>query len=167
MRHVPSARAWRHGWASCAVTSNGTPHARNTPTIFNVGLSSSFNWDGVADTLEAHAEIVLRNPSLMDITWPAILARLGADDRYVSGFRAAYRDGLTRPNVLDALTSFERSLETPDSRFDRYLQGEHDALTDSERRGFEALQGVRMCDVPSGHQYRRQHVPEVRRLSGP
>jgi cytochrome c peroxidase len=119
-----------------AITANGAPHARNTPTIFNVGLSSFFNWDGIVDTLEAHNEIVLRNPSLMNITWPEVLARLGADKDYVSGFRAAYRDGLTRPNVLDALASFQRSLETPDSRFDRYLRRERDALTEPERRGY-------------------------------
>jgi cytochrome c peroxidase len=117
-------------------TTDGQLHGRNTPTIFNVGLSSFFNWDGIADTLEAHAETVLRNPSLMDITWPEILARLGADADYVSGFRAAYRGGLTRPNVLDALASFERSLETPDARFDQYLRGERDAITESERRGY-------------------------------
>jgi cytochrome c peroxidase len=120
-----------------ARTADGTPHARNTPTVFNVGLSAFFNWDGIADTLEAHAEIVLRNPSLMNITWPEVLARLRADEGYVSGFRAAYADGLTRSNVLNALASFERSLETPDARFDRYLRGERDALTGSERRGYQ------------------------------
>jgi cytochrome c peroxidase len=118
------------------INRNGTLNARNTPTIFNVGLSSSFNWDGVAGTLETHAEMVLRNPNLMDITWPEILSRLGAEARYVSGFRAAYPNGLSRPNVLNALASFERSLETPDSRFDRYLRGERDALTEPERRGY-------------------------------
>src|SRR5262249_58659846 len=35
-----------------AVNADVAPHARNTPTIFNVGLSAFFNWDGVADTLE-------------------------------------------------------------------------------------------------------------------
>jgi cytochrome c peroxidase len=119
-----------------ALTADGTAHPRNTPTVFNVGLSSSYNWDGIADTLEAHAEIVLHNPRLMNITWPEILTRLGADAGYVARFRATYPDGLTRPNVLDALASFERSLVTPDSRFDRYLRGERDALTDSEREGY-------------------------------
>lgn len=119
-----------------SLTAKGTPHPRNTPTIFNVGLSAYFNWDGIADTLEAHAETVLRNPNLMNITWPEVLGRLGADQGYVSGFREAYSDGLTRASVLDALASFERSLETPDSRFDRYLRGERAALTESERRGY-------------------------------
>jgi len=124
-----------------AVTVSGAAPARNTPTIFNAGLSSTFNWDGVADTLEAHAELVLRNPSLMNVDWPELLARLSADPGYVSAFRAAYPDGLTRPNVLDALASFERSLETPDSRFDRYLRGDRDAITESERRGYDLFKG--------------------------
>jgi cytochrome c peroxidase len=120
-----------------AITADGTPHPRNTPTIFNVGLSSFFNWDGIADTLEGHTEFVLHNPRLMGITWPELLDRLGADEGYVSRFRAAYPGGLTRPNVVDALVTFERSLETPDSRFDRYLRGERDALTEAERRGYQ------------------------------
>jgi cytochrome c peroxidase len=72
----------------------------------------------------------------MDITWPELLARLGADAGYLSAFQAVFPDGLTRRNVLDALATFERSLETPDSRFDRYLRGDRDALTGSERRGY-------------------------------
>jgi cytochrome c peroxidase len=118
-------------------TAVGPAHLRNTPTIFNVGLSSYFNWDGVADSLEAHAEIVLASPSLMNITWPELLARLEGDAGYRAGFRAAYPDGLTRANVLDALATFERSLETPNSRFDRYLRGDRSALTEPERRGYE------------------------------
>jgi cytochrome c peroxidase len=51
-----------------AITRGGTPKLRNTPTIFNVALSSSYNWDGVANTLEAHAELVLLNPDLMGNT---------------------------------------------------------------------------------------------------
>ena len=117
-------------------TAKGTAHPRNTPTIFNVGLSAYFNWDGIADSLEAHTETVLRNPSLMNITWPELLGRLGADEGYVTGFRAAYADGLTRANVLGAVASFERSLATPDSRFDRYLRGEREALSEAERRGY-------------------------------
>jgi len=116
--------------------ANGTLNARNTPTIFNVGLSSAFNWDGVANTLEAQADMVLRNPNVMDMTWLEVLSRLGAEGQYVSEFRAGYRDGLTRSNVLDALASFERSLMSPDSRFDKYLRGEREALTESERRGY-------------------------------
>jgi cytochrome c peroxidase len=120
-----------------AITANGTLHLRNTPTIFNVGLNTAFNWDGIANTLEAHAEIVLLNPILMNTTWPELLAKLQADADYVTSFNTAYAEGLTPANVLDALASFERSLLTPNSRFDRYLRGEQHALTEPEQQGYE------------------------------
>jgi cytochrome c peroxidase len=121
---------------SHASTANGTAFLRNTPTIFNVGLNAAFNWDGIANTLEAHAEIDLLHPSLMHTTWPELLAKLQADADYVTGFTTAYAGGLTPAHVLDALASFERSLLTPNARFDRYLPGERDALTAPEQQGY-------------------------------
>jgi cytochrome c peroxidase len=120
-----------------AITPGGAVSARNTPTVFNVALNSSLNWDGAANTLEAHAESVLLNPSVMNTTWPELLAKLRADGSYLSAFAATYQQRPNQANVLDALASFERSLITPDSRFDRYLRGERSALTATEQRGYE------------------------------
>jgi cytochrome c peroxidase len=119
-----------------AITANGTLHPRNTPTIFNVGLNAAFNWDGIATSLETHAEIVLLHPRLMNTTWPELLAKLQADVGYVTRFNTAYAGGLMPANVLDALASFERSLLTPNARFDRYLRGELQALTAPEQQGY-------------------------------
>jgi cytochrome c peroxidase len=120
-----------------AIAANGSLPLRNTPTIFNVGLNAAFNWDGITNTLEAQAEIVLLNPNLMNTTWPEILAKLQADADYVTRFNAAYTKGLTLANVMDALASFEQSLLTPNARFDRYLRGEQDALTEPEQQGYQ------------------------------
>jgi cytochrome c peroxidase len=119
-----------------ATSANDSQPARNTPTIFNVGFNASFNWDGIADTLEAQAEIVVLSPRLMSATWPELLAKLRADADYVAGFKEAYAEGPTRANVLAALADFQRSLVTPNARFDRYLRGERHALTQSEQQGY-------------------------------
>jgi cytochrome c peroxidase len=119
-----------------AITPAGKLGARNTPTIFNVALNSWLNWDGVANTLEAHAEIALLSLNVMNTTWPELLAKLCADDGYLAAFGAAYQQRPNQANVLDALASFERSLTTPNSRFDRYLRGERLALTAAEQRGY-------------------------------
>jgi cytochrome c peroxidase len=119
-----------------ATAVDGLPRLRNTPTIFNVGLSFWFNWDGVVHTLEAHVERLLHNPAVMNTTWPELQGKLGREADYVSAFRAAYVDGLTWNNVIAALVSFERSLVTPQSRFDRYLGGEQQALTAEEQQGY-------------------------------
>jgi cytochrome c peroxidase len=94
------------------------------------------NWDGSATTLEAHAERILLHPDLMRTTWPELLPKLQADANYRRDFTTAYPEGLTRATVLDALASYERSLLTPNSRFDRYLRGEHHALTAPEQQGY-------------------------------
>jgi len=128
----PLARGGMDGWPR-AMAQNGLSHLRNTPTIFNVGLNFWFNWDGRMHTLEAHAEQLLRNPAVMNTTWPELQGKLAREATHVSAFRAAYVDGLTWNNVIAALVSFERSLTTPHSRFDTYLRGERQALTTQER----------------------------------
>ena len=132
----PLDRGGMDGWPR-AMAMDGQSRLRNTPTIFNVGLNFWFNWDGVVHTLEAHAERLLRNPAVMNTTWPELQGKLRQEADYVSAFRAAYVDGLTWNNVIAALASFERSLMTPHSRFDRYLRGEQQALTAEEQQGYD------------------------------
>jgi cytochrome c peroxidase len=115
---------------------------RNTPTIFNVAFDLFYNWDGATETLEEHDARVLRNPALMGMEAPDLLARLNADPTYAAAFRGNYRDGLRMANVLDALAQFERSLITPDARFDRYLRGEANAISARERHGYELFKGL-------------------------
>jgi len=122
------ARAVGLGSANCL---------RNTPTVFNVRFNLYLNWDGAHESLTTHTEAVLLNPALMNMTWPDLMAKLTQWSFYVGDFRAAYPDGITRANVLDALVQFERSLITPNARFDRYLRGQRDALTADEQRGYQ------------------------------
>ncbi len=118
-------------------TPTGGLHLRNTPTVFNVALNSRFHWDGAFRTLEAEAEAAIHDPTIMNSDWADVLPKLQADADYVSAFNAAYPGGLTRANTLHAVASFERSLITPNSRFDQYLRGNADALGDDEKRGYE------------------------------
>jgi cytochrome c peroxidase len=120
-----------------ALRADGTPLSRNAPTVFNVAFNFAFHWDGALPTLEAQAERVLLNPAVMNTTWPELLAKLRADPGYAATFKAIYADGLTAANVLDALATYERPLITPNARFDRYLRGEHQALTAEEQRGYQ------------------------------
>jgi cytochrome c peroxidase len=119
-----------------AIAADGKTQLRNTPTVFNVAFEFFLNWDGAAETLEQHAELVLLNPDLMNTTWPEVLAKLRGDGAYAAAFRSAYADGLTERTVLDALATFQRSLQTPDAPFDRYLRGDEHVLTPTQTRGY-------------------------------
>lgn len=119
------------------MARDGQARLRNTPTLFNVSLNASLNWDGAAQTLEAHAERLIANPDVMNASWPELLGKLKADPAYVSAFGAAYPQGITRANLLDAIAEFQRSLLTPNAQFDQYLHGDRAALSAEEKRGYE------------------------------
>jgi cytochrome c peroxidase len=153
-----------------AVRSDGTLHHRNTPTIFNASLNATFNWDGVASTLPDHTDRVLA--TLMETTWSVLLDRLRADRAYAAAFGAAYPEGVTRANVLHAFTTFEQSLVTPRSRFDRYLLGEQDAMTPREKDGYRLFKsyGCVSCHQGiniGGNMYQRFGVFEDVALTRP
>ena len=73
----------------------------------------------------------------MNTTWSELLAKLGADRDYAGVFAALYGGGPEKASVLDALAIFQRALLTPAARFDRYLQGQSDAITADEERGYQ------------------------------
>lgn len=108
----------------------------NAPTIFNSAYSVAQFWNGRAATLEEQAAGPIQNPVEMGATWSQVLSRLAQDDRLVGEFRSLYRDGLTAGNLVNAIATFERSLVTVNSRFDRYLRGDRQALTRLEEDGY-------------------------------
>lgn len=108
----------------------------NAPTILNSAYNVAQFWNGRAATLEEQAAGPIQNPIEMGATWSQVLSRLGQDDKLVAEFRRLYRDGLTVDNLLDAIATFERSLVTVNSRFDRYLRGDRQALTRLEDEGY-------------------------------
>jgi len=108
----------------------------NAPTVFNAAFNFKQFWDGRAETLEAQVDGPLQAPAEMGAQWPQVLDKLRRSSSYASAFREAYRDGITRDNVKNAIAEFERSLVTPNSRFDRYLRGDAAALTEGETSGY-------------------------------
>jgi cytochrome c peroxidase len=108
----------------------------NAPTVFNSAYSLAQFWNGRAATLEEQAAGPIQNPIEMGATWSQVLSRLEQDAELAGEFRRLYRDGLTADNVLNAIATFERSLVTVDSRFDRYLRGDRQALSALEMDGF-------------------------------
>lgn len=114
----------------------------NTPSVFNSGFNFVQFWDGHALTLEDQMGAPLTNPNEMANDWKSVLAFLERDSQYAAAFRAAFPDGLTERNVRAAVASFERTLVTPNARFDSWLRGQKDALTDIERAGYERFKAV-------------------------
>jgi len=108
----------------------------NAPTVFNSGFNFVQFWDGRAATLEEQVGGPINNPIEMASNWEQVLSKLKMDDSYRADFSRAYPNGLTADNIANAIATYERSLVTPDSPFDRYLRGETAALTTEELAGY-------------------------------
>ncbi len=119
-----------------SVGMRGQMSGVNAPTVFNSGFNFRQFWAGKAVTLEEQVDIVIKLPKVMDTNWDEILGKLRHDANLVAQFSVAYEDGLQSKNVMSAIATFERSLITP-SRFDRYLRGDADAITQDEKRGYQ------------------------------
>ena len=123
-----------------SIGVNGALGDINTPTVFNSGFNFAQFWNGRSATLEDQIDGPVNNPKEMASNWPQVIAKLSRDATYPAQFSRVYRDGVTAPNIKDAIATFERSLVTPNSRFDKYLNGDSAALSANEKHGFELFQ---------------------------
>lgn len=121
----------------------------NAPTVFNSSLSFVQFWNGRAATLEEQAAGPIQNPLEMASSWNQVLDRLRGDETYRQAFSAAYKDGITPGNVVDAIASFERTLITPNSPFDRFLRGEHN-LTEEAMQGYQKFRDLGCASCHQG-----------------
>jgi len=119
-----------------SIGFNGKPTPVNAPTVLNAAFNFAQTWNGRADSLETQVEMVVRNPIVMGASWDVVVRTIGHDAGYQRSFGAAFRDGVTAANIQSAIATYERTLVTPNSRFDRYLRGEQNALTAGERAGY-------------------------------
>ena len=119
-----------------SVAADGSRTPRNTPTILNVASNFRLGWDGRSESLEEQTSAVLHDAGVMASSWDEVRAKLQQDGAMVQHFKAAYADGLQNKNIADALVTYQRSLTTPNSRFDRFLRGDKAALRPDELKGY-------------------------------
>lgn len=114
----------------------------NSPTVFNSAYNFKQFWDGRAETLEAQIDGPTHAANEMGSDWNEIIQKLRQSSEYTSEFEKLYPDGIQTENVKDAIAEFERSLTTPDSPFDLYLRGNHEALSKEEIDGYRLFKTV-------------------------
>ncbi|MCS6913703.1 MAG: cytochrome-c peroxidase [Myxococcales bacterium] len=116
--------------------------SRNSPSVYNAAGHFAQFWDGRAPTVEEQAKGPVLNP--VEMAMPneqRVLATLRSMPAYVAAFRKAFpadKDPITWDNMARAIGAFERKLVTP-ARWDRFLAGEADALSEAEKIGFNTF----------------------------
>ncbi len=125
--HDP-ARAFSDGRA-LAVGVFGRTGRRHAPALINRGYGRIFFWDGRAASLEEQVLKPIQDPNEMDLSLAEASARMGME----------------APAIARVLASYVRSILSGNSRFDRFVNGDRDALTDEEKLGLQIFRGKGNC----------------------
>ena len=129
-----------------AVGSTDETHRFGAMSIVNSAYAASLGWANPAvNTLEEQALIPLFGEQPIElglsfISEEELLDRIRSDARYIRLFPLAFPmedDGITVGNIARAIATFERTIISQDSPFDRYQAGDKTAMSESAIRGME------------------------------
>lgn len=124
--------------AKVATGIRGQQGPINSPSVYNAMYNIAQFWDGRAKDLVEQAAGPVANPGEMGAEWEHVVEILNQVDNYRTAFAELYpTEGLNKTTVTQAIATFEESLVTPNSRFDRYLRGITESLTINEKQGYE------------------------------
>ncbi len=131
----------------------GQHGGRSAPTVYNAAVHIAQFWDGRAPTVEEQAKGPVLNP--IEMAMPdagTVLKVINSIPEYVESFKKAFpgdADAVNYNNFGKAIGAFERKLLTP-SRWDEFLKGKKDALTEEEKKGFSDFATVGCVNCHNG-----------------
>lgn len=131
------------GWSDGLATARGFQSkvlGRASPTVINTAYQTLQMWDGRKKSLEDQALGPMVSSDEMNIGVDGALSAVSSNSEYVALFEKAYPgEGVTDASLAKALASFERTIVSKNSRFDRWVKGDKKALTKQEVRGFKVF----------------------------
>jgi len=147
---------------STSIGVHGVKGGRNSPTVYNAAFHSVQFWDGRAATLEEQAKGPVVNPVEMGMSdLNAAIDRIAAIPGYKAYFDAAFGpdDSVSMDNAAKAIATYERTLITPDSPYDRYVKGDPNAISPEAVAGMELFQATGCTSCHSGAAFNGPSLP--------
>jgi cytochrome c peroxidase len=145
----------------------------NAPTVLNSSLNVAQFWDGRAADLKEQAGGPIANPGEMAFTHTLAVSLLESIPGYVNEFKLVFgEEGIDIDKVTTAIAEFEKTLVTPNSRFDKWLLGDKDALTTDEFRGWILFKqsGCTAChngSAAGGNTFQKMGIVEPYKSTSP
>jgi cytochrome c peroxidase len=137
------------GWevpVAGAVGAQNTVLGRQAPTVLNAAWMEHFFWDGRAQSLEEQAAGPITAAVEMNGDFDVIIQRLSAVPQYKTWFEKLFPgEGVTAETITAAIATFERTIVTAWSPFDRWIEGDENAIPESAKRGFALFVGPAGC----------------------
>lgn len=132
--------------AAVSLGVGGTKGVRNSPSVTNLSGRPNLFWDGRASSLEEQALQPIINPIEMNLPIAEAVERLKTDKTYAELFQKIFNTAPNEKSLLLAIASFERTLETANSPYDRYINGDDEAISASAKRGRLLFIGKANCN---------------------
>ena len=142
---------------------NGHRGGRSAGTVFNSAFYSVQFWDGRARSLEEQAKGPLTNPIEMgNPNHDVVIARVKKIPGYVTQFKKVFgkKNPVNIDNLAKAIASYERTLITPNSPFDKFIKGKKKFLSVEARNGYQTFQSVGCVTCHSGPNFAGPMLPE-------
>ncbi len=145
----------------------------NAPTVLNSSLNLAQFWDGRASDLKAQAGGPIANPGEMAFTHTLAINVLESIPGYVREFKQVFgKDKIDIEQVTLAIAEFEKTLVTPNSRFDQWLLGKKDALGKDELAGYQLFKdsGCVAChngEAVGGNSFQKMGLVEPYKANSP
>jgi len=134
--------------APVSTGHEGQKGGRSAPTVTNAAYAYLQFWDGRAGSLEEQALGPIENPIEMANTLDGMVATLSSIPGYAPLFEAAFGDAAVTPDrVAKAIASFERTVLSGNSAWDRFVAGDAGALNEQEQRGLELFNDKAQCTL--------------------
>lgn len=122
----------------------------NSPTVFNSSFNFKQFWDGRSENLFTQASGPVHNPAEMGSNWDEVVSKLEKDEEYKKAFKEIYQKDISGDLIAQAIASFEKSLISSGSRFDKYLMGDSYAISTEEKKGYELFLKLNCTDCHLG-----------------
>lgn len=123
-----------------SVGINGQLAHRSAPSLWNVGFLKRLFWDARASSLEEQMEGPLYSPIEMGNSREHLLKSLNESAAYPPLFKQAFGDSaISLDRIYTAITAFESSLVSLNSRYDLYANGVHEVLNQDEIEGMNVF----------------------------
>jgi cytochrome c peroxidase len=145
-----SCHSPKFGFSDGAPVSTGIrgqKGTRSAPTVLNSGYILLQFWDGRSPTLEDQVKGPMANPIEMGTSHEIVVNRLQTIAGYRPYFNRAFgTDEINIDHVAKAIATFERTLLSGNSAYDRYKAGDKKAMTNSQIRGMDIFFKKAKCD---------------------
>ncbi len=141
----------KHGWTDEKPTPKAVGHEgrvgpRNSPVVLNTAYQRHQFWDGRVRTLEQQALGPIEADVEMNMSLDVLIPKLNKIKGYVELFEKAYPgEGITKDTLAKAIASFERTVVSTESPFDKYAKGDKNAISKKAKEGFELFTGKAAC----------------------